>query len=1316
VTTMTNPCERFAEDLAAVIDGDTAALEVHLDHLSECDACRDARHEAAALAAGLDAAGADYRVPADLESRVLAAIEAEPRQPHPVPVRSAIAEPVEASTPPLARERGKDGERTPASRYGRRRRVMAWSAGAVALAAAGLAMVSMRGGDGGETGASADAGLTATLERTARAGDGAGGVTVETATGEVLTAGAGIPAGATIRTDERTRARLALSDGTTLTLDHLTEVALGSGRRFAATGQLVIETAPAAAPLIIDTPTGAVEVTGTRLALSATGDTTSVRVTRGRVVLGGVEVGPGQEASLARGAEPVVAPAIDLAASVAWAELAEGIEEQAPSSGLGQLRAFRPGEQRDRDWPLTLAEHRITVRIAGNVARTEIEETFHNDSAHELEGVYGFPLPADARVDRLALDVEGGFEEGAFVEKERAAGIWRGVIANAAPVEKRPTQEIVWVPGPWRDPALAEWKQGGRFELRIFPIPAGGSRTIKLAYTQVLPPFASGRRYVYPLPHSGDASARAGLFDLDLRVRGAAPGSVRARGYDLAAREGGDATHLTLSAKDFTPRGDLIVDFAPPASAELRTWTFQGDAAAAPTVTRAGRRDADPDPEVIAAQREAAADDRAYVVMSLRPELPGWNQSRPRDYILLVDSSQSMVGERYGRASRLAASLVAEMDRRDRVAVVTCDLDCRAMGERPRAPSAAAAREVQNWLATVEPAGSSDLTAAIEGALALVETEDHRDTWLIYIGDGASSVGARAPGAVAELAATRAGADGVTLGAVGIGGDADAATLEALARAGGGHYVPYVPGRRTEAAALAVLEATYGVSLREVRVELPAGVSMVAPTALPTLRAGGELLLAGRFRGSIDGELVLRGTVGGRPFVQRYPLALEPSTAAGNAFVPRLWAALTIDALELGGRAEERPRIVGLSKAYSVLSRHTSLLVLESAAMFEAFGLDRARASIEWTGEEEEIEVTESRGKVAYRRSTARSRSKADSLPEAYMAGDGGGGWSGGGMVTQDPAPMARRSGGGGGRYMRRVWFKVGSARPFDAVHPNIVAAVERFEAALREQPDSRERHRDLVQALSYAGDLDRAYEVAEAWLERDRLDPEALIYMADVLGRKGQRDRALRLLTGAVDVQPDDVRLHQRLAAAFERAGRGDRACAHRVTLAGLGEPEAATVAAALRCLRDDGARQIVSRAAPAAVRDQATRLAAAPGRGERVAGELVVEARWDAPVDLDLTVVTPEGTRLSWMGGRTSVVADQVSDRGRERLGLERISTGNYLIEVSRVGADRTPVRGTLEVEVLGTRETLELSLDGDRAVVGRIHVSRQSRLEPL
>src|SRR5678815_5915334 len=103
--------------------------------------------------------------------------------------------------------------------------------------------------------------------------------------------------------------------------------------------------------------------------------------------------------------------------------------------------------------------------------------------------------------------------------------------------------------------------------------------------------------------------------------------------------------------------------------------------------------------------------------------------------------------------------------------------------------------------------------------------------------------------------------------------------------------------------------------------------------------------------GELSGDVVLRGRVAGQPFEQRYPVKLAVSTAAGNGFVPRLWASLAIEQLERGGLAEDRTKTVALSQAYGVMSRETSLLVLESAAMFEAFGVDRGTASARWTGD-----------------------------------------------------------------------------------------------------------------------------------------------------------------------------------------------------------------------------------------------------------------------------------------------------------------------------------------------------------------------------
>ena len=62
------------------------------------------------------------------------------------------------------------------------------------------------------------------------------------------------------------------------------------------------------------------------------------------------------------------------------------------------------------------------------------------------------------------------------------------------------------------------------------------------------------------------------------------------------------------------------------------------------------------------------------------------------------------------------------------------------------------------------------------------------------------------------------------------------------------------------------------------------------------------------------------------------------------------------------------------------------------------------------------------------------------------------------------------------------------------------------------------------------------------------------------------------------------------------------------------------------------------------------------------------MLDAIWTGGHDVDLTVVTPQGTRLSWMGGRINVVGSNGTSPDQERLGLKRVTTGSYVIEVTR------------------------------------------------
>jgi hypothetical protein len=227
---------------------------------------------------------------------------------------------------------------------------------------------------------------------------------------------------------------------------------------------------------------------------------------------------------------------------------------------------------------------------------------------------------------------------------------------------------------------------------------------------------------------------------------------------------------------------------------------------------------------------------------------------------------------------------------------------------------------------------------------------------------------------------------------------------------------------------------------------------------------------------------------------------------------------------------------------------------------------------------------------------------------------------------------------------------------------------------------------------------------------------------MADILGRQGRRDDAVRRLGGVVDLAPDDRDLHERLAIAHERAGATSAACSHRIALASIRDEDAAASGAAIRCLRTLGRDKDVDRITQALptelLRKRALELADGGLRASTaVSGELQITAHWTGGTDLDLSVVTPQGARVSWLGGTKGITAADAASVSSERLGVKKIQRGRYLLEVSRTRAgDTTPVTGTVEITVLGVSKTLPFRLDGDRVVLGRIGVTMQSRLEEV
>ena len=267
--------------------------------------------------------------------------------------------------------------------------------------------------------------------------------------------------------------------------------------------------------------------------------------------------------------------------------------------------------------------------------------------------------------------------------------------------------------------------------------------------------------------------------------------------------------------------------------------------------------------------------------------------------------------------------------------------------------------------------------------------------------------------------------------------------------------------------------------------------------------------------------------------------------------------------------------------------------------------------------------------------------------------------------------------------------------------------------------PDSRDRHRELYRWLALSGDVDEAAEVAARWTGRDPLDPDAITRLADVTALRGEREKSVRILSGVLDVRPDDLAAHERMATLHERANDPEAACAYRVSAAEVRPQDASVVARAVRCERALGrgasAARLLAAVSDATVRTRAEAEAGAVASTSDVRGELTVTASWAGGEDLDLAVVDPRGQRFSWQGGRTGITARQATDLAGEALGVSRLSSGEHVIEVVRTGASRRPLQVRVTVRALGQERTVNVTLTGERARVAKVNVVRESQLVP-
>jgi len=190
---------------------------------------------------------------------------------------------------------------------------------------------------------------------------------------------------------------------------------------------------------------------------------------------------------------------------------------------------------------LSLSDVSVEVKIAGLTAHTSMSMTFKSDINRVLEGDLYFPLPQGATVSGYAIDINNQMVEAVPVEQKQARVIFE-------------TEQRKGI-----DPGLVEWVKGNNFKTRIWPIPAKGSRTVRVEYVTPLAGVAidgkTAAAYQLPLRYR----EKIGNFNVSIKIVGGAKPNIVQGGNWIAPAKAEKGHAYIGRHTDARPDKDLVI-------------------------------------------------------------------------------------------------------------------------------------------------------------------------------------------------------------------------------------------------------------------------------------------------------------------------------------------------------------------------------------------------------------------------------------------------------------------------------------------------------------------------------------------------------------------------------------------------------------------------------------------------------------------------------------------------------------------------------------------------------------------------------------
>ncbi len=567
-----------------------------------------------------------------------------------------------------------------------------------------------------------------------------------------------------------------------------------------------------------------------------------------------------------------------------------GLAPAAMADGFIVIPRRPPDQPHVRNVPLAVKYHRVTVKVEGRVAVTEIDQVFVNHNPRRVEGTYLFPLPVGAAIDRFGMWVDGKELTAELLDATKARRIYEDIVRRQ------------------QDPALMEYMDRGLFKARIFPIEPHSEKRVRIRYAEVLSADNGTVAYRYPLNTEKFSSRPLEHVSIDVTIEDRLPiTSVFSPSHDVDVPEKlGTSVRLGWEARDVKPDRDFLLYWRP----------TQKDVG----LTLVSHR----------------VDKEGTFLLVLSPSPEADTTAIPKDVVFVMDTSGSMAGKKIEQARGALRYCLRSLGPEDRFGIVPFATEPRPFRKTLAPANAETRSQAETFVSRLEARGGTAIDDALRTALGMLAGGDStRPRMVLFVTDGLPTIGEIDPERILKRAGKVAGS--TRLFVFGIGDDVNTHLLDRLAADNRGtrDYVAETESIEEKVSNLYAKLAKPAMTDIELVID---GVDATAvhPKRLGDLFHGAELLVVGRYAKPGNAVIRLRGSVRGekREIVEEVRL---PEKEERHEFLPRLWGvrrvAYLLDQIRLHGETGElRDEVVRLARDHGIVTPYTSYLILEDEA------------------------------------------------------------------------------------------------------------------------------------------------------------------------------------------------------------------------------------------------------------------------------------------------------------------------------------------------------------------------------------------------